>query len=113
MIIDAIIGYGLNGEPKENELELIKWANSQLAIKVSLDVPSGINATTGEPSKHFIKPDLTLTLALPKTGLLPNLTGELYLGDIGITKSTIKKVIPEYDSLIFKDDYLVRCDCTD
>lgn len=113
LIIDAIIGYSLNGVPKGKELELIKWANSQLAIKVSLDVPSGINATTGETYKYFIKPDITLTLALPKTGLLPNLTGELYLGDIGITKSTIKKVVPEYDSLIFKDGYLVRCDCTD
>jgi len=109
VIIDAIFGYGLKGEPKGEASSLINWANEQLAIKISLDVPSGVNATTGKTSKHFIKPDITLTLALPKTGLLPKLTGELYLGDIGITKSTIEKVIPEYDSLIYKDDYLISC----
>lgn len=113
LIIDAMIGYSLKGEPKGRELELIKWANSQLSIKISLDVPSGIDATTGETSKNFIKPDLTLTLALPKSGLPPELTGELYLGDIGITKSTIEKVIPGYDSLIFKEGYMVRIDHSD
>jgi NAD(P)H-hydrate epimerase len=108
LIIDAIIGYSLKGEPEGKELELIKWANEQLTKKISLDVPSGVNATTGETFKHFIKPDLTLTLALPKTGFLPELTGELYLGDIGITKATIERVIPGIDSIIFRDDYLVR-----
>lgn len=113
LIIDAVFGYSLNGEPKGNELELIKWANKQLAIKISLDIPSGINATTGQTSKYFIKPDLTLTLALPKTGLFPELTGELYLGDIGISNSTIKKIITGHDSSIFKDGFLIRIDCAD
>lgn len=110
LIIDAIIGYSLNREPKGKELELIKWANNQLAIKISLDVPSGIDATTGNKYRNYIKPDLTLTLALPKTGLLPELTGELYLGDIGITKSTIQRFILEFNTLIFKNSYLSRID---
>lgn len=113
LIIDAIIGYSLNDEPKGKELALIMWANEQLAIKISLDVPSGVNATTGETSKHYIKPDITLTLALPKTGLLPDLTGELYLGDIGITKPTINKVIPSFNSIIFRDKYLIKIDYPD
>ena len=111
LIIDAIIGYSLIGEPKGKALDLIKWANDQLAIKISLDIPSGINATTGKKYKYHISPDLTLTLALPKTGLLPDLTGELYLGDIGITTSTIKKDIPHFNSYIFNDGYLVKLDC--
>ena len=82
-----------------------------MAIKISLDIPSGINATTGKKYKYHISPDLTLTLALPKTGLLPDLTGELYLGDIGITTSTIKKVIPHFNSYIYNDGYLVKLDC--
>lgn len=113
LIIDAIIGYSLNGEPKGNELEMIKWANYQLALKIALDMPSGVNATTGEISKHFIKPDLTLTLVLPKTGLQSEIAGELFLGDIGITKSTIEKIISGYDSSIFKEGYMVRIDHSD
>lgn len=98
LIIDAIIGYSLKGEPKGKELELIKWANTQLSIKISLDVPSGVNATNGKTTKHFIKPDLTLTLALPKTGLLPEVTGELYLADIGITEEVFNRIIANYKS---------------
>lgn len=108
IIIDAIIGYSLHGQPNGESLEQIKWANNQLCIKISLDVPSGIDATTGKKSKNYIKPDLTLTLALPKTGLLQELTGELYLGDIGITQATIQKVIPEFDSIDFRNKYLVK-----
>src|SRR3972149_8121687 len=48
LIIDAIIGYSLIGEPKGKSLELIKWATQQLGIKISLDIPSGVNSTTGE-----------------------------------------------------------------
>lgn len=92
LILDAILGYNLTGEPKGKVLESIKWTTNQSCFKISLDVPTGIDATTGEHSKYFIEPNITLTLALPKTGLLPELTGELYLGDIGITKIIYKTI---------------------
>jgi NAD(P)H-hydrate epimerase len=50
---------------------------------VSLDVPSGLNATTGETPGQVVRPERTLTLALPKTGL-HSVPGDLYLADIGI-----------------------------
>jgi NAD(P)H-hydrate epimerase len=105
LIIDAIIGYGLKGEPKGKSLELIQWANKQLGIKISLDVPSGVNATTGKTSRYFIKPDLTLTLALPKTGLLPEITGELFLGDIGIPQKVYEKIHIPTNGLIFRNGF--------
>ena len=46
-------------------------------------MPSGLNATTGEALGVVVRPDRTLTLALPKTGL-GEIPGELYLADIGI-----------------------------
>jgi NAD(P)H-hydrate epimerase len=107
LIIDAIIGYSLVGEPKGNALEMIKWVNNQLTIKISLDVPSGIDATFGIKSKNYIKPDLTLTLALPKTGLLSELTGELFLGDLGITQSVYKKVISSFSIKTFENGYVI------
>ncbi|OGU48098.1 MAG: NAD(P)H-hydrate epimerase [Ignavibacteria bacterium GWC2_36_12] len=106
LIIDALIGYNLSGEPEGKALELIKWTEKQLCIKISLDVPSGIDATSGSKSKHFIKPDLTLTLALPKAGLLPDLTGELYLGDIGIAGSVYKRIGIDIPDSFFNGNYI-------
>ncbi len=84
LIIDALIGYSLNGAPRGISAELIDWANTSKAPILSLDVPSGVNSTTGETPGAFIQPQCTMTLALPKGGLLPALTGDLYLADIGI-----------------------------
>lgn len=84
IIIDSILGYNLNGEPYGNALEFINWASKNMGIIISLDVPSGIDSATGAAYSSYIKPDLTLTLALPKTCLLTALTGELFLADIGI-----------------------------
>lgn len=107
LIIDALIGYSLNGEPRGKILELIKWANRRLSIKLSLDVPSGINSSSGEQSNNFIKPDLTLTLALPKIRLMPENTGELFLGDIGIPEKVFRKIGIDYISP-FNKSYIVQ-----
>ena len=107
IIIDAIIGYSLSGELKGKAFELIKWADQKHSTKISLDIPSGVNANTGESSKNFIKPDLTLTLALPKTGLLPELSGELFLGDIGIPKKVFEKIGLNFGN-VFANSYLIK-----
>lgn len=107
IIVDAIIGYSLSGETTGHALKIIKWANRQFGIKISLDVPSGIDATRGLSSKYFFKPDLTLTLALPKTGLYPDLTGELFLCDLGIPASVHKKVGLNIPQSLFSKNYIV------
>lgn len=90
LIIDALIGYSLQSAPVGEAQNLINWANEQKSPKLSLDVPSGVDATTGETPGDFINADWTMTLGLPKTGLLPELTGELYLADIGIPAETYR-----------------------
>ena len=87
LIIDALIGYSLRAAPRGNALELIKWANSTGTPILSLDTPSGVDSTTGETWGEYIHARWTMTLALPKTGLLPDKTGELILADIGIPPS--------------------------
>ncbi len=84
IILDALIGYSLREAPRGNSLRLIKWANGAGTPILALDIPSGVNATTGETPGEYIKARWTLTLALPKTGLLPEHTGDLILADIGI-----------------------------
>lgn len=91
LIIDALIGYSLNGDPHGRAGELIEWANRQILPILSLDVPSGLNSTTGQAGNPAIHASATMTLALPKTGLLrPEArrnTGELFLADISVPQS--------------------------
>lgn len=55
---------------------------------LALDVPSGLDATTGVPGSPCVRASATMTLALPKTGLLAPqaqpYVGTLYLADIGV-----------------------------
>ena len=98
LIIDALIGYSLQAAPTGVALKLIGWANSKQSLKLSLDVPSGIDSTTGEAAGDYFRTNVTMTLALPKTGLLPSKTGELILADIGIPATIFKKLKLEYVS---------------
>ncbi len=84
IIVDALIGYSLKGAARGETLRHIQWANNSGSPILALDIPSGIDATTGDTPGDYIKARWTLTLALPKSGLLPNLTGDLLLADIGI-----------------------------
>jgi NAD(P)H-hydrate epimerase len=88
LIIDAVIDYGLQGNPSGAAANLIALANSSVAPILSLDVPSGLDATTGQLYSPHIVAAATMTLALPKTGLRSPATraavGQLYLADIGV-----------------------------
>lgn len=96
IILDAIIGYSLVGAPRGESLRFIEWANSQNAQRLCLDVPSGLDPTSGDTPGAHIRADATLTLALPKTGLLPDKTGDLYLGDIGIPPAVYEEIDVDY-----------------
>lgn len=96
LVIDALVGYGLRASPKGTVAELIRWANGVKSRILSLDVPSGIEATTGQAPGEYIRPRWTMTLALPKTGLLLERTGELFLADIGIPEGVYRRLGLEY-----------------
>ncbi|MEX1245902.1 MAG: NAD(P)H-hydrate epimerase [Thermoanaerobaculia bacterium] len=98
LILDALIGYGLRSAPAGNAAALIGWANRSEIPVLSLDVPSGLNATTGEAPAAVIRAKRTLTLALPKTGLAAAEAGELFLGDIGIPESAYRRLSLNYVS---------------
>jgi NAD(P)H-hydrate epimerase len=90
LIIDGLLGTGSNGAPRGFMAPLIDWINleAQHAFVLSIDLPSGINADTGIAEGAAVQADLTVTMGLPKTGLirpeaLPNI-GNLELVDIGI-----------------------------
>jgi NAD(P)H-hydrate epimerase len=88
LILDAIIGYSLQGAARAVSADLIELANASGAPILSLDVPSGMDATTGEIYEPAVRAAATMTLALPKTGLMREnaqpWVGELYLADISV-----------------------------
>ena len=106
IIIDAIIGYSLISTPRGKVLDMINLINNNDAPTISLDIPTGLSATTGENLGEFVKPDKTITLALPKTGLSPEKCGEIILADIGIPKIVYDKIGIKYTSP-FSDSYFL------
>jgi NAD(P)H-hydrate epimerase len=88
VVVDAILGYGLVGPPREGAAALIEMVNDAGRPTVSLDLPSGLDPDTGGAAGAAITASATLTLALPKVGLLTEAgrarSGRLYLGDLGL-----------------------------
>jgi len=111
MVVDALTGYGLVGAPRGRIAELIDIANQSAGRILSLDVPSGVNATTGDILGEAIRPERTLTLALPKTGLA-HIPGELYVADIGIPVEVYER-LGILVVLFFGDQYSVRVNACD
>ena len=88
LILDAMLGYGVEGNPREPIASWIRRANESGVCILALDAPSGLDATTGIPASPCIRAQATLTLALPKTGLVmlesKPFVGDLYLADISV-----------------------------
>jgi len=88
LIVDGVIGYSLKGAPHGDARRVLEWAGGHPAPVLSLDAPSGVDATTGTIYEPAIRAAATLTLALPKRGLrgeaVAALVGELYLADISV-----------------------------
>lgn len=106
ILVDALIGYGLSGTVRPPARTLIDLINRHPGSTVSLDVPSGIDATTGEVLGASVTPRRTVTLALPKTGL-ESVPGSLFLADIGIPETVYERLDIEYDRP-FGNDYWVE-----
>ncbi len=98
IIVDAIIGYSLISAPRGKVLDMINFINKNNIPIISLDIPTGVLATSGENPGEFVKPDKTITLALPKTGLSPEKCGEIILADIGIPATVFEKAGINYSS---------------
>lgn len=111
LVIDALLGFGLRTAPSDAFADLIRAANDHPAPVLAVDLPSGLDATTGERFDPCVRATATLTLALPKTGLMrPDaaaVTGDLYLVDIGIPTAAFARL--GFDvAPIFAVDEVVR-----
>ncbi len=95
LIVDAIFGTGLSSEVSGLAREVIDDINASGVPVVSVDLPSGLHADTGEILGACVRADLTVTFALPKTGLCvypgAGYAGRVKVVDIGIPAGLIEK----------------------
>ena len=106
LLIDALIGSSLRGVPRDVASRLIEGMCRSGNPVLSLDIPSGTDATTGEIPGQVVRPSRTLTLALPKTGLSET-PGDLYLADIGLPPELFRNVGISFPQ-IFRNNDTVR-----
>lgn len=111
LIIDAMIGYGLTGNPRPGVAAFIERINASGKPVLSLDAPSGLDTTSGSPSKPCVQASATMTLALPKTGLLSpsakEVIGDLYLADISVPPELYRHLGLEIEPL-FSEDTIIK-----
>jgi hydroxyethylthiazole kinase-like uncharacterized protein yjeF len=88
LVIDAILGTGLRSAPREPQAAAIRAINASVIPVLSVDVPSGLDATTGEAFDPTVRAALTCTLTAMKHGLRrgdgPRQAGEIWVADIGM-----------------------------
>jgi NAD(P)H-hydrate epimerase len=72
LIVDALIGIGLKGEITGPLKEIIQFINNLNKKVISVDIPSGLNATSGKIAGVSVKAYKTVTFALPKVGCFKN-----------------------------------------
>ncbi|UCG23176.1 MAG: NAD(P)H-hydrate epimerase, partial [Chloroflexota bacterium] len=110
LIVDAIIGYGLSGNPRGEAADWITRANSAGRPILALDAPSGLDTTTGAAGDPCIKAQATLTLALPKVGLTTSeaeaVVGKLYLADISVPPALYRRLDLDVGPL-FESDTII------
>lgn len=93
LIIDGIFGTGLDREVKDPQRTIIQLINESKKSVLSVDVPSGLDATDGKVFGVCIEAEKTVTFACPKTGFKGNekYTGEVITADISIPKALIER----------------------
>lgn len=94
LVVDALLGYSQADAPRGTAADLIRWASDQRTL--SLDVPSGLELSTGVLHEPHVAAEATVTLALPKQGLrapgTAGAVGRLLLADIAVPAAVYERM---------------------
>lgn len=96
LVVDAMLGTGSKGELRGTFAKMVHHANRSPAIRVAIDVPTGLDAQTGSNSVETLRAHHTLTFVAAKVGLLESeaepFVGELHILPIGIPPEVLEIV---------------------
>lgn len=88
LVVDAMLGTGLAGAVREPFLSAIKAVNAAGTPVLAIDIPSGLDANTGEVLGDCVRAARTATFAMPKIGFTrgrgPEMAGEVTVVDLGV-----------------------------
>jgi ADP-dependent NAD(P)H-hydrate dehydratase / NAD(P)H-hydrate epimerase len=95
LVIDALLGTGNKGDLSGSFYEIVtlinRWKKNYKTRVISVDIPSGLNGETGYAGNIAVEADVTITMGLPKKGLIFGngkvSTGQLVIADIGIPEA--------------------------
>lgn len=121
IIVDALLGTGFSGQAGGLLPKIFELVNKSRKFVVAIDIPSGVNGTSGYVGKSAVKASMTVTLGFLKTGLLlypgADYCGTIKAVDIGIPKifaegihcyladATIKELLPSRPAWSHKGTY--------
>lgn len=94
MVIDALLGTGFKGEPRDSAADAIRGILRSGVPVVSVDLPSGLDADTGRPSSLCVRATETVTLGLPKLGMVQE-PGRSHLGELWVAPISIPRALRE------------------
>ncbi len=102
-ILDGIFGIGLNKVLDDDNVRLVNYINSKSGYKIAIDIPSGLNATSGLIMGESIRADLTITFGSYKTGMFfgagRECCGEVKVVDIGLMPGGFANVTDKLEVL--------------
>ncbi|WP_254544341.1 NAD(P)H-hydrate dehydratase [Halomarina pelagica] len=93
LVVDAMLGTGVTGEPREPERSAVEAVNATDAVVLAVDVPSGVDADTGEAAGVAVEADHVVTFHDRKPGL-DALDADVTVADIGIPPAAERFVGP-------------------
>jgi len=103
IVVDALLGTGLDRAPEDDYALAIEVMNESGKPLVAVDIPSGLNADTGNVMKLAVAADLTFTFIGHKRGLYtadgPDFCGEIYFSDLQ-TPDSVRDMINDSGILI-------------
>lgn len=106
LILDCFFGFAQRLPLPDEVSEMIRLMNSMKAVRIALDIPTGIS----ENGDHVMfRADKVLTVAAPKTILLNHIDEyDLYIADVGIPTEVYLRNKIDYDTLGFYRDQIVQ-----
>jgi NAD(P)H-hydrate epimerase len=98
-IVDSLLGTGARGEPRPPLDTVIDQLNATAAPKLAVDLPSGLDCDTGQPSRHTVRAAETCTFVTAKAGFFApaaaGYVGRLHVLDIGVPRKLIERIAAE------------------
>ncbi len=96
-LVDALLGTGAVGPPRAPYDTIIEWMNAKPIRTLAMDVPSGLDCDTGQPSPTTIRAEVTATFVATKIGYeqpaAKEFLGELHVVGIGIPSEVVERAL--------------------